>query len=258
MIEKIYILGFLNEKMTQAANPSKFVIPVNPENMTRTFKIEREGSQAAGTQHNNQKQSKTKNEDLKFDVILDNTNTIENYAQEQRGKIVPDQINDFLDVTYKMVGEVRKPNHLKIVWGTYFTFDCVLTSLNISYNLFDSKGMVLRAKLSVAFEGFVEPTLRVIKEDKSRESLTKVLDPKALMDESFPHVIHKAYQSTGAAANPYMQVAKNNNIINFRGIKEKSNLILSPLQDIVGKATDAINTAAETANNINNTINRLL
>ncbi len=229
MIDKAYILAFSDEKMNDKAEFNRFIIPVNPENMARTFKIEREGSQAPGTQNNNPKPSKIVNEDLKFDFILDNTNTIENYAQEHRGKAVTDQITDFLNVTYKMDGKARKSNHLKIIWGKYFSFDCVLTSLNITYNLFSSTGLVLRAKLSVSFEGFVEPTKRIKLENKSSGSLTSVLPPQVLAD-SFPNVIHKAYKPSGAASNPYMLIAKSNNIVNFRGGNKNNSLILPPLE----------------------------
>ena len=258
MVEKVIIKGFGDSDMT-SAKKGEFVLPINPENMTRSFKIERDTTQAGGNQHTNAQYDVTKSEDLKFDFILDHTNTIEGYSDALKSKTVPEQIKMFLDVAYNLKSDTHQPNKIKIIWGNDFVFDSVLTSLSITYTLFSAEGTVLRAKLSTSFTGYVSPEKRVRIEDKTQGTLTKVL-PK-IAGERIADIAQKVYSDPSI----YLQIAKANNIINFRSLKDAVNLILPPVQkaaeqvsDTVNNVTNTVNNATNTANNAANKINNAL
>jgi hypothetical protein len=242
MLEKVIIRAFANNNLT-GPQVGDFVLPINPENMTRNFKIERDNSQAGGNQHNSSKYDKTKSEDLKFDFILDNTNTVENYYYG--GIPVPTQIGSFLSVAYDLKSDTHQPNKVKIIWGKDFVFDCVLESLNITYNLFSLSGEVLRAKLSVSFTGFVSNEKRVRIEGKLDGALTKVVP--LLSEERITDVTQKVYQNK----NLFMQVAKINNIVNFRGLIPGNNLTLPPIEKVIEQAENINKVIGNTQNLLN-------
>ena len=75
------------------------------------------------------------------------------------------------------------------------------------------------------------------------------------------NIAHDIYSD----ANVYLQIAKANNIINFRSLKDAVNLILPPVQktaeqvsDTVNNVTNTVNNATNTANNAANKINNAL
>ena len=223
---KVILRAFDDEKLLhKTKDVPPFTLPINPENMTRTFKIERDNAQAPGNQHTTSKHGRTKNEELKFDFILDGTKTIDTYLLEYAEISVPKQIEAFLKVTYALNGEKRKPNFVKIIWGEEFLFDCVLTSLNITYTLFNADGLVLRAKMSVSFDMFVSAEKRVLEEDKTSEDMTKQIN--LLKEESFLNL----FQGLETDPTIYLKVAKSNNMINFRDKLTISSIIIPPIRN---------------------------
>lgn len=246
MIDKVIIQGYKDAELT-GTPVSTFKLPVNPENLARTFKVQRDETQASGTQQNAQKFKRTENEELKFDFTLDATNTIEGYLYQ--AKSITEQLDNFLDVVYKMNGEKREPNALKIIWGSEFVFECQMSSLNATYSLFDPTGLPLRAKLSVSFNSYMEAKKRVILEDKKQGALTSVVSK--VVGERLADIVQKAYSDP----NLFLQIAKINNIVNFRGLKETADLILPPIQKAVNAANQISNATNNVLNTANNTIN---
>ncbi len=226
---KIEIKGFENQEITrqntrqQGASIANFSVPVNPENMTRTLKIEQDQTQSRGSSGRGNGFDEMKAEDLKFDFILDGTKTIEGYGQDLVAKEVSEQIELFLKTTYTMNGKTHRPNYLKIIWGSDFTFDCTLTSLNVIYTLFKPDGLPLRAKLSASFAGHTEPVARILQEDKNSPDLTHV---RTVSDAD--KIFNKANEIY-ASPKFYMQVAQVNKLVNFRSLKNVSRLIFPPL-----------------------------
>jgi Contractile injection system tube protein len=223
MMTKVEIKTFSDKTYRSEKKNENFKIPVNPENMTRTLKIEHDHTQSRGSGGNNSKFDMMKSEELKFDFILDGTKTIENYGQDLIEKPVSEQIEAFLKAVYKMDGETHKPNFVKIIWGKDFSFDCVMNSLNISYTLFRPDGVPLRAKLSASFAGFTEPLAQSRKDDKNSPDLThvhSVNDAEKIFNKS-----NQIYKTPML----YMQVARANKLVNLRSLKGVTQLIFPPL-----------------------------
>lgn len=221
-LTKVEIIGFGDKKlMTEAVG--KFSIPVNPENFTRTMVIEQDQTQNRGSGGGSPKFDAKKPEEVKFDFILDGTNTIEGYPQELKNLPVSEQLDLFLFIVYNMNGKKHKPNFVKILWGDHLSFDCTLTSITISYTLFKPNGNALRAKLSVAFTEYTEPEAQSRKDDKSSPDLTHV---RIVNDAD------KIYNKTNeiySSPSFYMQVAKVNKLVNFRSLKGLNQMIFPPL-----------------------------
>ncbi|MET6997344.1 CIS tube protein [Chitinophaga defluvii] len=222
-VEKIVIKGFLDKKQQDEMGIS-FTIPVNPESYARTYKIENESGATAGNQGGAPKYKGTAPEQLKLDFTLDNTGTIE--GNILNGTPVPKQIDQLVKVVYNMQGESHRPGILKIVWGSFFVFDCVLASLEINYVLFNPQGTPLRAKISATFTQYIAPEKRVEKEKKKSPDLTRVI--KITNGDSLPLLTYRSYGD----ATHYMKVAKANNLVSFRPLRAGDELVFPPIRQV--------------------------
>lgn len=223
-LSKLEILAFTNKELTSRGNPGRFVVPINPETFARSLSVNQEDTQAQGNQGTDLKYTGTQPEEIKFDFVLDETNTFMGYHQSHNNKSVARQLDDFLRTVYYMNGKIHKPHFLKIVWGAHFTFDCVLTKLDINYTLFHPDGAPLRAKISATFKGSVEQDKRVREEGKNSPDLTHVRQLKG--GQKLPLMVHEIYGDQSY----YLQVARANDLTSFRNIPEGREIIFPPLQ----------------------------
>lgn len=258
-LQKIIIIGFSDKNVTDK-EAGRFVIPINPENISRNHQINLENSASGGSQHNDSKHANTPSEDLRLEFTLDNTGTVEGNILE--GTPVGKQVEDFLNLTYKLQGGIRKPNFLKILWWDGFAFDCQLTNAQVTYTLFKPDGTPLRAKINASFKQHTSAELRVAIEGKTSAVFTKV---QSVLEagERITNVAQKAFSDAGK----FMEIARANDLVNLRKQLGNAPLALPGLheavdqvegtvqqgQNVVNSAQNAINTAQNTASNIQNT-----
>ncbi|WP_421795246.1 hypothetical protein [Haliscomenobacter sp.] len=252
-LRKIVLIAFGDETLARS-ELGRFTIPINPESYTRKHQIHLENSQNPGSQSNNARHGSTPVEELRLEFIFDNTNTIE--GNLLNGTEVSKQVEDFLKLTYKLNGDIRRPNFLKIIWANDFVFDCQLAEASVNYTLFKPDGTPLRAKISATFKEHKAPFIRVQEEGKVSE-LGNAVATVSQNGERVANVTQKAY----TAANSLLQVAKANDLVNFRKtLNEASQLVLpainqaqNALQGGVAQVQNAANQARNAAQNAANT-----
>lgn len=218
-VTKIVIRPFLNQKQDQRAGED-FTIPVNPESYSQAYKVELKEKPAGGNQGSAPEYKFTSPEELKLDFTLDNTGTIEGNVYE--GTPVPKQVEKLLATVYKMQGEAHRPSILKIQWGSFFTFDCVLSSLDINYVLFRPNGEPLRAKVSATFKQYTEPQIRSRQENKKSPDLTRVI--RVADGDTMPNLSYKSY----GTPKYYPQVAYANKLMSIRTLRTGDDLVFPP------------------------------
>jgi hypothetical protein len=218
-VTKIVIRPFLNQKQDQRAGED-FTIPVNPESYSQAYKIELKDKPAGGNQGSAPEYKFTSPEELKLEFTLDNTGTIEGNVYD--GTPVPKQVEKLLATVYKMQGEAHRPSILKIQWGSFFTFDCVLSSLDINYVLFKPNGEPLRAKVSASFKQYTEPQIRSRQENKKSPDLTRVI--KVADGDTLPNLSYKSY----GTPKYYPQVAYANKLMSIRTLRTGDDLVFPP------------------------------
>jgi hypothetical protein len=223
-LTKLEIRAFKDKKLTNPADPASFVVPINPETFSRSLEVKYEENTAQGSQGTDAKYTSTEQEDIKLDFVLDATNTMMGYDPSQKNKSVPQQIDELLRTAYYMNGDIHKPHYLKILWGKHFTFDCVLTKLDINYTLFHPNGEPLRAKISATFKGSVEQDKRVRTQDKNSPDLTHVRQVKG--GQKFPLMAFEIYGDQ----KYYLQAARANNLTSFRNVGEGREIVFPPLE----------------------------
>ncbi|MCB0584422.1 MAG: hypothetical protein KDD06_03720 [Phaeodactylibacter sp.] len=220
---KLVIRAFVDREMQKPDSGKKeFILPVNPEQISRSFAIKSDNKPSAGAQGAAGRYQHTAPEQLKLDFTLDGTGTIYGYHKSQQGKDVPKQVKDFQDVVYFMSGKIHRPRLLKIL-GLGVEFYCQLSSLQITYTLFKQDGTPLRAKVSATFTAYSEPKRRVREQDKNSPDLTHIRTVGE--GDTLPLMGYDIYEET----HRYLEVAKVNQLNNFRKLEVGRELFFPPI-----------------------------
>lgn len=207
-----------------------FDLPINPEQLSQSFKVEYEKEQAQGSQQTDPKFKFTPPQELKLDFTLDGTGVVP--INKQPGKFHQDvttQVQTLLNLTYVMNSSTHKPNYLRITWGDFpfnnrNAFDCLLSDLQVNYTLFDSDGKPLRAKISATFCSYVEQDFRIREEGKESPDVTH--RRKVTASDTLPLMTYDIYGDPSY----YLAVARVNGLVNFRKIATNTNLQFPPVE----------------------------
>jgi len=135
---------------------------------------------------------------------------------------IPIQVLLFNKVTMDIDGDIHRPNYLIVQWGT-FICECYLISSRITYTLFDSFGIPLRAKVNATFLERIESKLNQIANMFSSPDLTHTRLVKE--GDRLPLMVFKEYKNQ----DYYLQVARANKLKNFRKLKTGEMINLPPV-----------------------------
>jgi Contractile injection system tube protein len=214
--DKVMIYSFTDKLLTKpnAEIPQPFYLPVNPENFDKNHKIEMDTRRGHGNQGTDPRYNSTKPEELKLEFIFDGTGTIENYRFTDAAKrTVKQQLELFMQTVYDMQGKIHRPNFLKICWGQNLTFNCVISNITVTNQLFDNAGDPLRVKISTTFLRFIPQEERVARERRSSPDLTHIRTVKA--GERLDLLTNAIYNDT----KYLLQVARANGLVSLRSLK---------------------------------------
>jgi hypothetical protein len=233
-LEKVIITAYKTSKFDEKKDKitsGKFTVLVNPEGYTRSYKIKYKDQQASGTKAKKMEFDKVEPEDIDFEFLFDKTGALpgtfkatDNAGIEQESKdgIWPD-IEQFKKVVYDYKGEIHQPPYLIIQWGE-LVFKCVLREMSINFKLFRPDGTPIRAAVKAKFTSTVENELRVRSQKDKSPDITHMRIVKA--GDTLPMMCYEVYEEPGY----YMQVAKANNLINFRNLEPGTRLFFPPLE----------------------------
>ncbi len=220
---KMTIMGFSDPKFSVKALIPPFTAHVNPDSYTQSTSICYSDEQAPGTSSGSEKQSHTKSREMSFELLLDRTGAL---GHTQPGPIgVEKDIKHFKTLTLEYDGKIHKPRYLVLLWGTLI-FYCQLKSLSVEYKMFNKDGIPVRAVLKTKFKEFIEIKLRTIFEHKSSPDLTHVRTVKE--GDTLPMLSHEIYGDSGY----YMEVARVNNIVNFRNLEPGREIKFPPIEKL--------------------------
>ena len=133
-----------------------------------------------------------------------------------------EQIDAFLLITQGLNGTTHEPNFLQLNWGT-FIFNGVMESATVTYKLFHSSGAPLRASINASFKQSVSRTEQTAQARLQSPDLTHFKIVKE--GETLPLIAKKIYGDS----KYYLEIARVNNINNFRRLKAGQQLVLPPI-----------------------------
>lgn len=220
-LEKLKVVAYSDPEFNTKIADGEFSTLMNPEKYTYHYKIETDETQAAGTSTVSPKFNKKLPENLELDFVFDRSGVINGYASTDDGII--DDIEKFKKVILDYNGDEHKPNYLIISWGTLL-FKGAMTEMNVEFKLFKPDGTPIRAIAKAKFQGFVEDNLRAARENNKSPDLTHY---RTVTDgDTLPLMTYTIYGDS----KYYLEVARVNNIVNFRKLKTGQKLFFPPLQ----------------------------
>lgn len=160
-------------------------------------------------------------ESINKDLISDNKkNAIEIINDD---KHVDRAIKEFLDITHYVKSETHTPGYLQINWGA-FEFRGVLKSATVNYKLFNSSGLPIRATVNA---DFVESLSREEQAEEKRLQSADLTHRRTVKAGDTLALISKKVYDDPAF---YIEIAKVNNLNNFRNLKMGQQLVLPPIK----------------------------
>jgi hypothetical protein len=201
----------------------KFDVMLNPSGYSHQHSISYNKKKTLGQLGSDAKFSAVNPEKVSFDIVIDGTGVV---RPENPGQQLPDvktQIQQLNDIVYKYDGNVHEPNHVRLLWGSFIFFGR-LESMAVEYTLFKPSGDPLRAKVKLAFVGFMSKEEEVLRANRSSADLTHHVVVKA--GDTLPLLCYRIYRDSAY----YLEVARVNDIIDFRNLKPGATLHFPPLR----------------------------
>lgn len=223
-LEKMLILAY--ETSEDAENGGKaeakdsFEALINPETYTLEYKVKTSDGQGQGTSGAQTKFEYTMPEELTFEFLFDNTGIIDGKPKKDG---IFEEVNHFRELLTQYQGESHEPYHLKLVWGNLI-FKGRAIELGITYKLFNPDGRPIRAVAKAKFKGSIEEKKRAAKENKTSADLTHRRKVKA--GDTLPLMCYRIYGDP----KYYLEVAKVNDLGNFRFLQPGMDLIFPPIE----------------------------
>ncbi|PKN63115.1 MAG: hypothetical protein CVU57_20840 [Deltaproteobacteria bacterium HGW-Deltaproteobacteria-15] len=219
-LKKMVIEAFKNPDY-QGAPADRFTVMFNPNTYTQKYEVQYQPRQGQGDTGSPQVFGNIKPQEYTFEFVFDGTGIAAKRIEVQ------EEVERFLKVTGKHVGDIHRPHYLKLTWGSLVS-RCVLRSAEITYTLFKPDGYPLRARVKATFAENIEDALRVAEERKSSPDLTHFHIVKA--GENLPLLCHRYYGEPGR----YMQIAEHNHLRNFRRLEPGQPLAFPPVKKSEG------------------------
>ncbi len=209
---------------------------LNPEKYSEAYKTEYKVEKVAGESGSDPKFTRSVPSDLELEFLFDRTGVIPHFGNDKeakagdlyykdQGKGIIKDIEKFKKAVFDYNGDEHKPNYLKIIWGA-LNFDGILTDLSFEYKLFKPDGTPLRAIAKVKFISYIESEKRAKKENNKSPDLTHFRTVKA--GDTLPLMTNRIYGDS----KYYLEVAKVNDLVNFRKLKPGQELFFPPLSKI--------------------------
>ncbi|MEO5889182.1 MAG: hypothetical protein ABIQ31_02960 [Ferruginibacter sp.] len=222
------------------AEKESFMVDFNPSTFTINNKIEFKKDEAKGKTGGDPQFDKIPPLEFSIEFTVDGTGVVsENLPNKQKNQFkstkqqsaehkndyVKNRVKELRKVTGSDInGEIHRPNYLAVLWGTFF-INCVLTSISITYNLFDRYGSPLRAKINLGFLERKGPGAEGRETMLESPDLTKY---KVVIDgDILPLIAKENYEDSSF----YIQIARANKLKNFRRLQPGSTLTLPPMKD---------------------------
>ena len=202
---------------------SSFEVMINPSGYSHGFSIKSNKKSAQGDSGVAPRFSGVQPETVGFDIVIDGTGVVSPSASR---KVPPDaktQVQELKDVVYIYDGAKHAPNIVRLLWGSLIFFG-VLETMSLEYTMFKPSGEPLRAKIKLAFSGFISKEEESLRAKRSSPDLDHIVEVKS--GDTLPLLCYRIYQDSSY----YAEVAKVNHLVNFRSLNPGDRIHFPPLR----------------------------
>ncbi len=195
-----------------------YTVMINPEKYSHTYSVDYSEKQGQGTPDATIKYHKSTPQTISFELVFDATGVV----STSRTDLVS-EVNNFKKLAYDYNGDIHSPNYLELNWGEALSFQCRLTSLAINYTLFKPDGTPLRARANVSFKEYQDPE-KADSASATSPDLTHLVT--VIAGDTLPALTYRVYGDSAY----YLQVARFNQLDNFRNLTPGTQIQFPPLQ----------------------------
>lgn len=248
-LEKLKIKTFKAERRqeglkeiyyTQAAR-DVFEVMFNPESYSFTYENQFQTDRGINTPGRPARYALTKSRSLSLQIVIDDSGQSSGTSSFSTGvnvlgktlqrKTVRERVEEFLDLTTRMDGDIHAPRFLRLEWGDLI-YDCRVQSVTVNYTLFNRDGKAIRAELDVTFIEDIEPVKLIKQTHKNSPDLTRTRT--SIEGDTLPVMAYRLYGDP----TKYLQLARANRLNNFRKLKPNTKLQFPPIQTPENLETD--------------------
>jgi nucleoid-associated protein YgaU len=230
-LEKLKITAFKDALRKDAVPDMEFEAMFNPATYSETYALvlgKKQGVNASGAAVD---YAYTKPSELTLDLVLDGTGVDEmGISLLGAPQTVKDRVKKFRQVTHDYDGDLHEPYYLKVAWGTHLVMDCRLSKVDIKYTKFERNGDPLRAVLTVKLVSDIDPKRRSKLENKKSPDVTHARIVRS--GDTLPLLTKDIYGSSSS----YLDVARFNDLDDFRNLIPGRQLLFPPLAQLGGAA----------------------
>jgi hypothetical protein len=207
----------------QEGDGNQFEAMLNPTDFSHDRAIDYDRTKTVGQLGSDQKFCAIKPENLSFKILLDGTGAIAYPGGGSSPLSVQELLAKLYKITYEYEGEKHEPNVVQVLWGELL-FHGRLTSQKVNHILFNPGGASLRAWVTLSFTSFVSNEEEAKLANKSSPDLShSVIFQEG---DTLPLLCYRIYKNSSY----YAEVARANQIINFRRIKPGTSIWFPPLR----------------------------
>ena len=200
---------------------NSFTFMLNPSEYDHSYAIGYSRKEAIGQSGSDTKFSGVKPEKLKFSSLIDCSGAVP--GTDADASDVKTQIKALKDIVYKYDGDKHEPSHVRVLWGSQIFFGR-LEAMSVDNTMFKPSGEPLRAKVQLTFIGFMSKEEEALRANRSSPDMSHLIEVKS--GDSLPLLCHRIYNDSSY----YLEVARVNNMTDFRDIKPGSKLLFPPLR----------------------------
>ena len=205
------------------ANESdSFTVMINPASYSYNRSVSFNKKTGIGQIGNSLKYNRVKEDSVSFDIVIDGTGAVNSAAPGKNSEDVKTQIQK-LDKVLGYDGNIHEPKHSRLLWGSLIFFGR-MESMSSQYTLFKPSGEPLRAKIKLAFVGFMSDKKESLLANRSSPDLSHLIEVKA--GDTLPQLCNVVYRDSAY----YIDIARLNNLDNFRQLTPGDKLYFPPLK----------------------------
>ncbi len=199
----------------------QFKFALNPEKYDHSFAINYNEKGAIGQSAANTRFSGVDPETLKISTLIDTTGALGEAEADTRD--LRTQLKELSDIVYKYDGDKHEPDPVQVLWGSQI-FIGRLKSMTVDNTLFKASGEPLRAKLQLEFKSFMSNEEEALRANRSSPDMSHLVEVRA--GDTLPLLCYRIYRDSSY----YLEVARHNNITDFRSLQPGSKLHFPPLR----------------------------
>ena len=224
MAKKLQIIKCSSDESgTVSETSTKYSVMLNPKEYGNSKQISYSNKPSFGQIGSDNKFISIPPANLDFNFTIDGTGAIPKDESGGVVVVVQDNIKLLESTVYQYDGSQHQPGIVKIIWGSLLYYG-KLKTMTLKYTLFKKDGTPLRAEVSLSFVNYIGEAEEKKRKNNQSPDMTHIVLIKD--GDSLPLLCQKIYKNSAY----YTDVAKANNIINFRKLKPGTRILFPPLK----------------------------